>query len=53
MHIETLQREARRSYAVVEMNDVKQLLDAEVSDSEVVRDTLVSVCWPNKTQVEK
>ena len=53
MHLESLRRESRRSYAVIDINNVITLLDAEVTDGKAFADSLVSVCWPNKTQIEK
>lgn len=56
MHQESLQRESRRSYAVVERSDVESVLLESSRESDVAHtmvEVLTASCWPNQTQVEK
>ena len=51
MHLESLQRESRRCYAVVEKKDVSNALESNEKNG--VEERLIESCWPNRTQKEK
>ena len=54
MHLDTLQRESRRCYAVVEQQDVTNALEASTANGmSNISKMLTEVCWPNMTQLEK